>query len=433
MAKLWRDGVKERSRSITGSACIFENTYFRVLISVKHALATGQRYCRLDGKRWPRSLHLAMRRGTDPHVPQNDSDCWSGAAVRLALIATSAVATSTSTSQLPAFNRQRPANYLLSDRYLRKLQNSRLLLYQIAAMSTRGQFNTKNPTIKRILKEASELSVSPSPDYHAEPLEDNIFEWHFTIKGPESPSAYAGGIYHGRIILPPQYPLRPPNFRFLTPTGRFEVNREICLSISGHHEETWQPAWGVRTALVAIRSFMDTDAKGQLGGIECSRDARERMARDSGKWACSGCGKSNTDIMKECEEAVKDIEETEGKRKEEQVPEELRLAYRDELGQKEDAGAEKIDKGKGKAVESEARHEESIRPPALAAPADTPPTITPSLPAVIAPRPTRTVLAPPLQQLVGQSADRSLSWIDTCIWGVVAALLFMIIKKFDIL
>ncbi|KAF3046944.1 hypothetical protein E8E12_008991 [Didymella heteroderae] len=306
-------------------------------------------------------------------------------------------------------------------------------------MSTRGQFNTKNPTIKRILKEASELSVSPSPDYHAEPLEDNIFEWHFTIKGPDSPSAYAGGIYHGRIILPPQYPLRPPNFRFLTPTGRFEVNREICLSISGHHEETWQPAWGVRTALVAIRSFMDTDAKGQLGGIECSRDARERMARDSGKWTCSGCGKTNAEIMKEREEAVKEIEETEGKRKDEEVPEELRLAYRDELGHKAEAEAEKFDKGKGKAMDSEARQETPTppEPPSQAAASVaatvTARTVASSRPASNAPRPTTTVPAPPLQQMVRQGPDRSLAWIDTCIWGVVAALLFMVIKKFDVL
>ncbi|KAF3039236.1 hypothetical protein E8E11_001115 [Didymella keratinophila] len=306
-------------------------------------------------------------------------------------------------------------------------------------MSTRGQFNTKNPTIKRILKEASELSVSPSSDYHAEPLEDNIFEWHFTIRGPESPSAYAGGIYHGRIILPPQYPLRPPNFRFLTPTGRFEVNREICLSISGHHEETWQPAWGVRTALVAIRSFMDTDAKGQLGGIECSRDARERMARDSGKWTCSGCGKSNAEIMKERAEAVKEIEDTEGKRKEEEVPEELRLAYRDELGPKEEAEAEKVDKGKGKAVDSETQEVNATHPapssqPAAPAPAAvTAPTLAAVRSIPNAPRPTRTVPAAPLQQMVQQSPDRSLAWIDTCIYGVVAALLFMVIKKFDIL
>lgn len=30
---------------------------------------------------------------------------------------------------------------------------------------------------------------------------------------------------------------------FLKPNGRFEVNKKICLSISGHHPETWQPSW----------------------------------------------------------------------------------------------------------------------------------------------------------------------------------------------
>lgn len=101
-----------------------------------------------------------------------------------------------------------------------------------------------------VVREAAELSNSPSPDYTATPLESDLFEWHFTFRGPPN-SSYSEGIYHGRIVLPATYPLRPPSFRFLTPSGRFETNREICLSISGHHEETWQPAWGVRTALVA--------------------------------------------------------------------------------------------------------------------------------------------------------------------------------------
>lgn len=100
------------------------------------------------------------------------------------------------------------------------------------------------------VREAAEMSKSPSKDYTAEPLESDLFEWHFTLRGPPN-SDYSEGLYHGRIILPSAYPLRPPNFRFLTPNGRFEANREICLSISGHHEETWQPAWGIRTAIVA--------------------------------------------------------------------------------------------------------------------------------------------------------------------------------------
>ncbi|EGS17295.1 ubiquitin conjugating enzyme-like protein [Thermochaetoides thermophila DSM 1495] len=195
------------------------------------------------------------------------------------------------------------------------------------------QFNSKSPTIRRILREAHELATSPSPDYHASPLETDLFEWHFTLRGPPN-SPFEEGIYHGRISLPPTYPYRPPSFRFLTPSGRFETNREICLSISGHHEETWQPAWGVRTALVALRSFMETDAKGQLGGLEAGEEVRRRLAKESRTWRCGVCGggKTNGEILEEWEEKVRELEkEGKGAVKEEKVPEELRLAWRDEL------------------------------------------------------------------------------------------------------
>nr|POE62405.1 ubiquitin-conjugating enzyme e2 j1 [Quercus suber] len=131
--------------------------------------------------------------------------------------------------------------------------------------------SSKGPSVKRILKEASELASQPSNDYHAAPLESDLYEWHFTLRGPPAPSPFAGGLYHGRIILPPAYPLKPPSFRFVTPTGRFEVNREICLSISGHHEESWQPAWGIRTALVAYPEF-----HGYGGGWAGGWDGGER-------------------------------------------------------------------------------------------------------------------------------------------------------------
>ncbi|KAK3988572.1 ubiquitin-conjugating enzyme E2 J1 [Cladorrhinum sp. PSN332] len=201
------------------------------------------------------------------------------------------------------------------------------------------KFNSKSPTIKRILRESHELSTSPSADLHAVPLETDLFEWHFTLRGPPN-SPFENGIYHGRIVLPPTYPLRPPSFRFLTPSGRFEVNREICLSISGHHEETWQPAWGVRTALVALRSFMETDVKGQLGGLESNEAVRKQLATASRKWTCPGCcnnGKSNEEIMRECEEAVKALGEGE-KKEEDKVPDELKMGWKDEMGQKSGAG-----------------------------------------------------------------------------------------------
>ncbi|KAH8664269.1 ubiquitin-conjugating enzyme/RWD-like protein [Xylariales sp. PMI_506] len=197
--------------------------------------------------------------------------------------------------------------------------------------------STKSPTIRRILKEASELSQSPSPDYTATPLETDLFEWHFTLRGPPN-SAFSEGIYHGRIVLPPTYPLRPPSFRFTTPSGRFEANREICLSISGHHEETWQPAWGVRTAIVALRSFMETSAAGQIGGLDATEAVRRKLAAASRGFTCATCAKSNEDILREVSERCRELEAEAsasgagaGKAAEVEVPAELKMGFRDEM------------------------------------------------------------------------------------------------------
>ena len=46
------------------------------------------------------------------------------------------------------------------------------------------------------MREAQELSEATS-QYHAQALEDNLFEWHFTVRGP-SDTDFEGGIYHGR-------------------------------------------------------------------------------------------------------------------------------------------------------------------------------------------------------------------------------------------
>jgi ubiquitin-conjugating enzyme E2 J1 len=92
------------------------------------------------------------------------------------------------------------------------------------------------------MQELRELQKTPSADYTAAPLENNLFEWHFTIRGPPD-SDFTHGIYHGKIFLPPEYPFKPPDFLLLTPNGRFEVGKKICLSISGYHPETWQPSW----------------------------------------------------------------------------------------------------------------------------------------------------------------------------------------------
>lgn len=129
--------------------------------------------------------------------------------------------------------------------------------------------------IKRIKADIRELAQNPSSSlpalvfatayfmrrekccpgcYIAAPVEDNLFLWHFTVRGPAD-TDFAGGIYHGRISLPPEYPFKPPSIMLLTPNGRFETNKKICLSLTAHHPEHWQPAWGIRTILEALVAF----------------------------------------------------------------------------------------------------------------------------------------------------------------------------------
>lgn len=77
------------------------------------------------------------------------------------------------------------------------------------------------------MQEAKELANDASTDYTAAPLEDDIFEWHCTIRGPPD-TEFEGGIYHFRILLPAEYPFRPPSIMMLTPNGRFELNSKVC-------------------------------------------------------------------------------------------------------------------------------------------------------------------------------------------------------------
>ena len=147
---------------------------------------------------------------------------------------------------------------------------------------------SKSASLRRIKADIRELSIDPSDQYYAAPLENDMFEWHFTIRGAAD-TDFAGGVYHGRILLPPEYPFKPPNIVFLTPSGRFECGVKVCLSFSAHHPELWQPAWGIRLILEAIISFLPTPADGALGAIDWTPAERKKLAKESVKFRCLTC------------------------------------------------------------------------------------------------------------------------------------------------
>ncbi|KAG6586513.1 putative ubiquitin-conjugating enzyme E2 [Phytophthora cinnamomi] len=169
--------------------------------------------------------------------------------------------------------------------------------------------SVRNTAIKRIQGDVREMMTNPSDQYAAAPLETNMFDWHFTLRGPRD-TEFEGGIYHGRIILPSDYPFKPPNIMLLTPNGRFEVKKKICLSISAYHPEEWQPAWGVRLILEALISFMPTKGEGAIGALDFPPEERKRLAKLSVDYKCETCGRV-ADLLPELE--TEDGEETEKK------------------------------------------------------------------------------------------------------------------------
>ena len=164
-------------------------------------------------------------------------------------------------------------------------QNKPLLSEQI---KKNFKMSTSTP-LKRLMGELKNLQNEPDPNFVAGPVEDfDLFVWHFTIKGPPDTS-FEGGIYHGKIVFPQQYPMKPPDIYFLTPSGRYEINKKICLSATSYHPESWSPSWDVRTLLTSLIAFLPTKAEGAVGAIEAPDIERKYLAKESRNWKCKEC------------------------------------------------------------------------------------------------------------------------------------------------
>ncbi|KAJ2738429.1 Ubiquitin-conjugating enzyme E2 6 [Coemansia sp. BCRC 34301] len=132
---------------------------------------------------------------------------------------------------------------------------------------------------KRLSKEYQAIVANPTPYITAKPLEANILEWHYVLRGPPD-TPYAGGEYHGKVKFPPDYPYKPPAIQMITPSGRFQTNTNICMSMSNFHPSTWNPAWSVSTILNGMLSFM-VEEEVTSGGIRTSTADRKALALKS--------------------------------------------------------------------------------------------------------------------------------------------------------
>lgn len=132
---------------------------------------------------------------------------------------------------------------------------------------------------RRLLMEYRRIMKSPIEFIETCPLDSNILEWHFVITGCQDP--YTGGKYHGILEFPDDFPMKPPSIKMLTPSGRFEINKRICLSMSDFHKETWNPSWTVEKILIGLMSFMYEETSAAIGSILEPKSDRRRYAAAS--------------------------------------------------------------------------------------------------------------------------------------------------------
>jgi ubiquitin-conjugating enzyme E2 J1 len=164
---------------------------------------------------------------------------------------------------------------------------------------------------------------------------------------------------------------------------------------------------------------MDVEARGQVGGLDADVETRKQLAARSGAFVCSNCGKSNNTIMEEQEKALAELGD-DAKKEEEKVPEELRLAYREDLGKKEGGEPKGEAEAKPEAAQSQPEAETPVQPPQE-----------------LRPHAEQQAAAALLQlgqtgQLPQQAQARAGTedvWLEMAIWAVGAVLAIIIARK----
>lgn len=135
-------------------------------------------------------------------------------------------------------------------------------------------------TQRRLMNDIKIIKKDPNEYIDVVVIDDNLFEWYFLVKGPEY-SIYNGGYYIGKIMLPKEYPMKPPDFMMLTPSGRFLINKKICLSNSGYHSNEWSSMWTIQKILIGFLSIMVSDDDQGISHIHRPKEERIKLAKES--------------------------------------------------------------------------------------------------------------------------------------------------------
>ncbi|CEL91729.1 unnamed protein product [Vitrella brassicaformis CCMP3155] len=133
--------------------------------------------------------------------------------------------------------------------------------------------------VGRLNRELHQLEKDPVPHIVVKPSPSSMFVWHYVLHDLPKDTAYAGGVYHGKLVFPQNYPFAPPAIYMITNNGRFQINTKLCLSMSDFHPESWNPSWRIESILTGLLSFMtDPTEPRTTGGLLSSFAHRRKLA-----------------------------------------------------------------------------------------------------------------------------------------------------------
>jgi ubiquitin-protein ligase len=136
--------------------------------------------------------------------------------------------------------------------------------------------------INRILKEIEEIKKNPDKNYKIFVSESNIMDWYILYSNIDD-ERFKDGEYLLHIKLHEGYPYKAPEFKWLTPNGRFEINTKICYNISTYHEAEWNPLWRMRTIIIGILSMLLEKQTTGIGHIMSCSPAQFKNYANSSK------------------------------------------------------------------------------------------------------------------------------------------------------
>ncbi|KAL6763990.1 ubiquitin-conjugating enzyme/RWD-like protein [Haematococcus lacustris] len=109
-------------------------------------------------------------------------------------------------------------------------------------------------TMRKLVKELSDLHDQPPEGIRVIVNDANVWDVAFEVEGP-SATPFEGGVFKGRLVLGPDFPVAPPKGFFITKIFHPNVSQsgEICVNVL---KKDWTADTGLRHVLVVIKCLL---------------------------------------------------------------------------------------------------------------------------------------------------------------------------------